>query len=79
MTNEYPAVVGMIFVGLLTHRQKQLGYWICQDEDFIYLFRRVGELPMLVFAFLYETTGVKEIRDKADVDIEQNELELISK
>lgn len=69
MANEFSVPNGMIFVGLLTHRQKQLGYFVTQDEDFIYLYHRNGKHPRPVGVFLYETATVKEIRDKANEDI----------
>lgn len=60
----------MIFIGLLTHQQKQAGYFVSQDEDFIYLFHRNDGNPRIVAILLYETTKVKEIRDIAQVDME---------
>ena len=56
----------MIFIGLLTHAQKQAGFFITQDEDFIYLFHRNGSQPILMAIFNYETATVKEIRDMAE-------------
>lgn len=35
--------MGMIFIGLLTHEQKQAGYFVSQDEDFVYVFHRGKE------------------------------------
>ena len=55
------------FIGLLTHEQKQAGFFISQDEDFIYLWRgRNSHKPDLIAVFLYETATVKEIREKAE-------------
>lgn len=56
----------MIYIGLLTHQQKQAGYFITQDEDFIYLFHRGRETPIPIAVFLYDTATVKEIRDAAE-------------
>ena len=58
----------VIFIGLLTHQQKQIGYFVSQDEDFIYLFQRRDGIPWPVAIFPYETATVKEIRDKANED-----------
>lgn len=56
----------MIFIGLLTHALKQAGYFVSQDDDFIYLFHRANGSPMPVAVFLYETATIKKIRDKAE-------------
>ena len=56
----------MIFIGLLTHQQKQAGYFVSQDEDFIYLFHRANGNPRMIAIFPYEIATVKEIRDKAE-------------
>lgn len=55
----------MIFIGLLTHQQKQAGYFVCQDEDFFYLFHRDNGNPRIVGIFDYETVTIKEIRETA--------------
>ena len=57
----------MIFIGLLTDKQKQAGYFVSQDEDFIYLFHRDDGFPKCIGIFTYETATVKEIRDKAEI------------
>lgn len=62
----------MIFIGLLTHEQKQAGFFVSQDEDFIYLFHRNAGKPNIIAIFPYETATVKEIRDTAE---EQREIE----
>jgi len=54
------------FIGLLTHQQKQDGYFVSQDEDFIYLFHGRNGNPKIVGLFLYETATVKEIRNMAE-------------
>lgn len=56
----------MKFIGLLTHSQKQAGYFVSQDEDFIYLFHRGNGNPRIVGLFLYETATIKEIRNMAE-------------
>ena len=56
----------MKFIGLLTHEQKQAGYFVSQDEDFIYLFHAEQGNSSPVAVFLYETATVKEIRDAAE-------------
>lgn len=60
----------MIYIGLLTHQQKQAGYFVSQDEDFIYLYYRNEGEPSIIAIFLYETATVKEIRDAAGRHIE---------
>lgn len=57
----------MIFIGLLTHQQKQAGFFLTQDDDFVYLFHRNNGRPKCLANFLYGTTTVKEIRDKAEI------------
>jgi len=59
----------MIFIGLLTHSQKQAGYFVTQDEDFIYLWHgRNTDKPVCIKIFLYDTATVKEIREAAQYD-----------
>ena len=60
----------MIFIGLLTHKQKQAGYFVTQDEDFIYLFHgKNTDKPVCRAIFLFEIATVKEIRDAAVADM----------
>lgn len=61
----------MIFIGLLTHQQKQAGYFVSSDDDFIYLFHRNNGDPRIVAVFDYESARVKEIRDKAEEDMNE--------
>ena len=70
---------GMIFIGLLTHQQKQAGYFVSQDQDFIYLFHRNDGNPQLKAVFNYDTVTIKEIRDKAEncMEIASNAVSLI--
>lgn len=56
----------MIYIGLLTHQQKQAGYFVSQDEDFIYLFHRGNGVPIIMGIFPYATATIKEIRDMAE-------------
>lgn len=57
----------MIFIGLLTHQQKQAGYFVSQDEDFVYLFHRRNGNPVCIAIFLYDNVRIKEIRDTAEI------------
>ena len=60
----------MIFIGLLTHQQKQAGYFVTQDEDFIYLWHgKNTSQPNCVGIFPYEFAKVKDIRETAEADI----------
>lgn len=63
-----PPGAEMKFIGLLTHQQKQAGYFVSQDEDFIYLWHRRNGNPGIIAVFLYENATVKQIRDAAQVD-----------
>lgn len=56
----------MIFIGLLTDQQKRAGFFVSQDEDFIYLFHRNGGEPQCLSIFIYETATVKTIRDTTE-------------
>lgn len=60
----------MIFIGLLTHQQKQAGYFVAQDGDYVYLFHgKNTDKPRLVKCWLYELVKIKDVRDSADEDI----------
>ena len=59
----------MIFIGLLTHEQKQAGYFVAQDEDFVYMFHRDTGTSRLVAVFDYETARIKEVGDSAEADL----------
>lgn len=61
----------MIFIGLLTDQQKQAGYFVSQDDDFVYLYHRANGNPRCLAVFLYETATIKEVRDEAEVDMSQ--------
>lgn len=56
----------LIYIGLLTHQQKQSGFFVSQDEDFIYLFRGKNGNAQIKAIFPYATATVKEIRDEAE-------------
>ncbi len=60
MANEIPEEYRQKFIGLLTHEQKQAGYFVSQDEDFIYLWRSKPHVDCIAI-FLYDTATVKEI------------------
>ena len=56
----------MQYIGLLTHDQKQAGFFVSQDEDFIFLWQGWNCYPDIIAVFLYEQVRVKEIRDMAE-------------
>jgi hypothetical protein len=56
----------MKYVGLLTDEQKRAGYFVSQDEDFIYLWHRMNGNPECIAVFDYETATIREIRERAD-------------
>ena len=62
--------VSMKYIGLLTHEQKQAGYFVSQDEDFIYVWRNNNGKPCPIAIFLYDTATVKEIRESAQKDLD---------
>lgn len=64
----------MKYVGLLTDEQKRAGFFIGQDEDFIYLFRRNGKAtqPICIAIYPYDFATVKEIRDEAEEVLNDN-------
>lgn len=70
---------GMIYIGLLTHQQKQSGFCITQDEDFIYLWHGRNGVAECKAVFLYETARVKEIRDKAEEYRKEEKDDVLSK
>jgi len=59
----------VIFIGLLTDEQKRTGYFIVQDEDFVYVFHRNNGTPRPVAVFQYERARIKEVRDAAEADL----------
>jgi len=56
----------VIYIGLLTHQQKQAGFCITQDEDFIYLWYGRNGNANCRAVFDYENATVKQIRDKCE-------------
>jgi hypothetical protein len=62
----------MKYIGLLTDEQKRAGYFITQDEDFIYLFYANHGKPEPVAIFLFETATVKEIREAAENKLKED-------
>ena len=59
------AAVDMGFIGLLTHEQKQAGYFVSQDEDFVYLWRSKPKVDCVAI-FLYENCTIKQVREAAE-------------
>jgi len=53
------------YIGLLTDQQKRAGYFVGQDEDFIYLWHRRNGNPDIIAIFLYDTATIKQIREAA--------------
>lgn len=60
----------MIYIGLLTHKQKQAGYFVSQDKDFIWLWHKRNGNPDIIGVFLYVNATVKQIRDTAQQHLE---------
>ncbi|MBA7697027.1 hypothetical protein ES703_105685 [subsurface metagenome] len=56
----------MKYIGLLKDEQKRAGYFISQDDDFIWLWHGLNGKANLLAVFPYDTATVKEIRDKAE-------------
>ena len=63
---ENPVAVKMRFIGLLTHEQKQAGYFVSQNEDFVWLWHGKNGHPDIIAVWLYDQVRVKEIRDTAE-------------
>lgn len=61
----------MRFIGLLTHQQKQAGYFVSQDEDFVWLWHRRNGNPVCLRVWLYEDVKIKTVRDAAQTDMEK--------
>lgn len=58
----------MNYIGLLTHQQKQAGYFVTQNDDFVWLFHRRNGNPNCIAIFLYQDVKLREIREKAEKD-----------
>ena len=74
MANENPTAIKMKYVGLLTHEQKQAGYFVSQEEDFIWLWQSNKDTghPRIVGIFLYDIVPVKQIREFCEKDREEH-------
>ena len=62
----------MQFIGLLTHQHKQAGYFVSQDEDFVWLWHRRNGNPECIAVWPYEGLMIKTVRDKAEENMELN-------
>jgi len=58
----------MRFIGLLTHEQKQAGYFVSQDADHVWVWKARNGKADLVCVFLYETVTIKQVREAAEKD-----------
>ena len=58
----------MKYEGLLTEAQKRAGYFVTQDEDFVFLWHRRNGNPDCIAIFLYEDVKLKQIREVAELD-----------
>ncbi len=58
----------MQYIGLLTDEQKRAGYFVAQDEDFVYLFLGRNGDAKIIGIWNYETVRIKDIRDRATED-----------
>ena len=70
MANELEHSCGMKFIGLLSHAQKQAGYFVSQDEDFVWLWKARNGRADIKAVFLYETVTIKQVRETAQKDME---------
>ncbi len=61
---EHPC--GMKYIGLLTHTQKQAGYFVSQDDDFVWLWKADNGKPQIVAIFLYNNATIKQVREMAE-------------
>ena len=63
---EIPVAFRSRFIGLLTHEQKQAGYFVSQDEDFVWLWKARDGHADIVATFLYENCTIKQVREEAE-------------
>ena len=70
---ETPIAEEMAFIGLLTHGQKQAGYFITQTMDFVFLWRSRPHTDC-IGVWLYDQCLIKDVRDKADQDINEQRV-----
>ena len=68
----------MIFIGLLTDQQKQAGYFVSQDEDFIFLWHGKKSNPHPIGVFIYKDARVSQIREHCQAHLEGRLYEGIS-
>ena len=62
----------MEWIGLLTDEQKRAGYFVSQDDDFVWLWRGENtDHPDIIGVWLYEHCRIKDIRDKAQESINE--------
>ena len=61
----------MVYIGLLTDKQKRAGFFVGQDEDFIFLWHGNNGYPDIIAVFLYENATVKQIRDCAEMALKK--------
>lgn len=66
---ENQTAILMRYIGLLTSQQKQEGYFVSQDEDFVWLWRSRPYLEC-ISVFLYDQCTIKQVRDKAQEDMD---------
>jgi len=62
------------YIGLLTDQQKRAGFFVTQDEDFVYVFHRNSGTPFIIGIFPYETATIKEIRDNTEKALNNRRL-----
>lgn len=58
----------MKYEGLLTNEQKRVGYFVTQDEDFVFLWHGRDGNPDIIAVFLYDDVRIKQVREAADED-----------
>lgn len=58
----------MKYEGLLTEAQKRAGYFVTQDEDFVFLWHGRDSNPDIIAVFLYADVKIKQVREAADED-----------
>jgi len=73
--NEIEDAIKMKFIGLLTHQQKQAGYFVSQDDDFVYLWRSRPSTDC-VAVFIYDFCTIKQVREKAEEDMNNATIKL---
>lgn len=64
----------MKFIGLLTHNQKQAGYFVTQTEDFVFLWRSRPHTDC-VSVWIYDDCLIRQVRDKAEEDMKKMEFD----